>query len=94
MHSRKIKLILNRFYILATWKNLDYVVLFVWISTSVKRDEFTENEECSGSSEGADGGREERGVYAAPWWCGNWIMVPTNDDQWVASHGKIKTEIL
>ncbi|XP_031764665.2 uncharacterized protein LOC116412897 isoform X2 [Galleria mellonella] len=41
-----------------------------------------EHEECSGSSEGADGGREEKGVYAAPWWCGNWILLSENDDNW------------
>lgn len=43
---------------------------------------FSEPEECSGSSEGAEGGREERGVYAAPWWCGNWILLSENDDHW------------
>ncbi|CAG5020513.1 unnamed protein product [Parnassius apollo] len=41
-----------------------------------------EHEECSGSSEGAENGREERGVYAAPWWCGNWILLSENDDHW------------
>ncbi|XP_063829230.1 uncharacterized protein LOC135078632 [Ostrinia nubilalis] len=48
-------------------------------SASVDPDE---HEECSGSSEGAEGGREERGVYAAPWWCGNWILLSENDDHW------------
>lgn len=43
---------------------------------------YTEHEECSGSSEAAEGGREERGVYAAPWWCGNWILLSENDDHW------------
>ncbi|CAH2258228.1 jg19922 [Pararge aegeria aegeria] len=38
-----------------------------------------EHEECSASSEGAD---EEKGVYAAPWWCGNWILLSENDDSW------------
>lgn len=42
----------------------------------------TEHEECSGSSEGAEGGRDERGIYAAPWWCGNWIMLSENNDHW------------
>ncbi|KPJ16021.1 Regulator of G-protein signaling 12 [Papilio machaon] len=41
-----------------------------------------EHEECSGSSEGAENSREEKGVYAAPWWCGNWIMLSENDDHW------------
>ncbi|XP_049875960.1 uncharacterized protein LOC126373752 isoform X3 [Pectinophora gossypiella] len=41
-----------------------------------------EQEECSNSSEGAEGGKEERGVYAAPWWCGNWILLSENDDHW------------
>ncbi|KAL0821657.1 hypothetical protein ABMA28_005098 [Loxostege sticticalis] len=48
-------------------------------SASVDPDE---HEECSGSSEAAEGGREERGVYAAPWWCGNWILLSENDDHW------------
>ncbi|XP_048478956.1 uncharacterized protein LOC105386277 isoform X2 [Plutella xylostella] len=47
-------------------------------SASVDVDEV---EDISGSSEGAEG-RDERGVYAAPWWCGNWILIPENDDQW------------
>ncbi|XP_052743270.1 uncharacterized protein LOC112045005 isoform X2 [Bicyclus anynana] len=38
-----------------------------------------EHEECSASSEGAD---EEKGVYAAPWWCGNWILLTEVDDSW------------
>ncbi|XP_073961320.1 uncharacterized protein isoform X5 [Choristoneura fumiferana] len=41
-----------------------------------------EHEECSVSSEGADGSRNERGVYAAPWWCGNWILLSECDDSW------------
>ncbi|CAH2043452.1 unnamed protein product, partial [Iphiclides podalirius] len=41
-----------------------------------------EHEECSGSSEGAENCREEKGVYAAPWWCGNWILLSENDDHW------------
>ncbi|XP_075980368.1 uncharacterized protein LOC142979379 isoform X6 [Anticarsia gemmatalis] len=48
-------------------------------SASVDPDE---HEECSGSSEGAEGGRDERGIYASPWWCGNWILLSENDDQW------------
>ncbi|KAL4709056.1 hypothetical protein ACJJTC_005917 [Scirpophaga incertulas] len=48
-------------------------------SASVDPDE---HEECSGSSEGAEGSREEKGVYAAPWWCGNWILLSENDDHW------------
>ncbi|CAK1555851.1 unnamed protein product [Leptosia nina] len=40
-----------------------------------------EQEECSGSSEGAEG-RTERGVYATPWWCGNWILLSETDDHW------------
>ncbi|XP_045500455.1 uncharacterized protein LOC123697926 [Colias croceus] len=39
-----------------------------------------EHEECSGSSEGAEG--RERGVYATPWWCGNWILLSETDDHW------------
>lgn len=42
----------------------------------------TEHEECSGSSEGAEGGRDEKGIYAAPWWCGNWILLSENNDHW------------
>lgn len=42
----------------------------------------TEHEEYSGSSEGAENCREEKGVYAAPWWCGNWILLSENDDHW------------
>lgn len=38
-----------------------------------------EPEECSGSSEGVD---EEKGVYATPWWCGNWILLSENNDNW------------
>ncbi|CAH2092794.1 unnamed protein product [Euphydryas editha] len=38
-----------------------------------------EHEECSGSSEGAE---DEKGVYATPWWCGNWILLSENDDNW------------
>nr|XP_037874468.1 uncharacterized protein LOC101741769 isoform X3 [Bombyx mori] len=41
-----------------------------------------EQEECSGSSEGAEGIRDEKGIYASPWWCGNWILLSENDDQW------------
>ncbi|XP_069360945.1 uncharacterized protein [Maniola hyperantus] len=37
-----------------------------------------EHEECSVSSEGD----EEKGVYATPWWCGNWILLSENDDSW------------
>ncbi|CAH0589127.1 unnamed protein product [Chrysodeixis includens] len=48
-------------------------------SASVDPDE---HEECSGSSEGAEGGRDEKGIYAAPWWCGNWIMLSENNDHW------------
>ncbi|CAH0694541.1 unnamed protein product [Spodoptera exigua] len=48
-------------------------------SASVDPDE---HEECSGSSEGAEGSRDEKGIYAAPWWCGNWIMLSENNDQW------------
>ncbi|XP_037293091.1 uncharacterized protein LOC115442702 [Manduca sexta] len=48
-------------------------------SASVDPDE---HEECSGSSEGAEGGRDERGVYATPWWCGTWILLSENDDHW------------
>ncbi|XP_050665909.1 uncharacterized protein LOC126966076 [Leptidea sinapis] len=40
-----------------------------------------EQEEYSGSSDGAES-RDEKGVYAAPWWCGNWILLYENDDQW------------
>lgn len=46
------------------------------------KSSFTEHEECSGSSEGAEGGKEEKGVYAAPWWCGNWILLSENGDHW------------
>ncbi|XP_053611139.1 serine-rich adhesin for platelets isoform X3 [Plodia interpunctella] len=46
------------------------------------RREDKKHEECSGSSEGADGSKEERGVYAAPWWCGNWILLSESDDHW------------
>ncbi|XP_026495851.1 uncharacterized protein LOC113400488 [Vanessa tameamea] len=38
-----------------------------------------EHEECSGSSDGAE---DEKGVYATPWWCGNWILLSENDDNW------------
>ncbi|KAJ0174717.1 hypothetical protein K1T71_009825 [Dendrolimus kikuchii] len=48
-------------------------------SASVDPDE---HEEYSGSSDGAEGERDERGVYAAPWWCGNWILLSENDDHW------------
>ncbi|XP_045774292.1 uncharacterized protein LOC123873499 isoform X7 [Maniola jurtina] len=37
-----------------------------------------EHDECSASSEGD----EEKGVYATPWWCGNWILLSENDDSW------------
>ncbi|XP_050347879.1 uncharacterized protein LOC126771818 [Nymphalis io] len=38
-----------------------------------------EHEECSGSSDGAE---DEKGVYATPWWCGNWILLSENEDNW------------
>ncbi|XP_045451650.1 uncharacterized protein LOC123660638 [Melitaea cinxia] len=38
-----------------------------------------EHEECSCSSDGAE---DEKGVYATPWWCGNWILLSENDDNW------------
>ncbi|CAF4930089.1 unnamed protein product [Pieris macdunnoughi] len=40
-----------------------------------------EQEDYSGSSEGAEG-RTERGVYATPWWCGNWILLSETDEHW------------
>ncbi|CAH0720374.1 unnamed protein product, partial [Brenthis ino] len=37
-----------------------------------------EHEDFSGSSDAED----EKGVYATPWWCGNWILLSENDDNW------------
>lgn len=68
-------------------KILSGVLFFVCIDlknniTITIIEKSTEHEECSGSSDGADGTRGERGVYAAPWWCGNWILLHENDDHW------------
>ncbi|XP_041981892.1 uncharacterized protein LOC121735219 isoform X2 [Aricia agestis] len=41
-----------------------------------------EQEQCSGSEDG-ETTRDEKGVYATPWWCGNWILISPNDDSWL-----------